>query len=85
MKNYPNFALFPPIKFQRLRKSQEQNLRGQRSDAGAAEAGCHQQRKPVRGAGRRGALLLAGADHHGAVRGRRAVSEEYVRLNPSPN
>ena len=51
----------------RLREFQDRNRRDSGPTAGAIETGGHPQREPVRGAGGRGALLLAGADHHGAV------------------
>jgi methylmalonyl-CoA mutase len=56
-----------------------QRMRQGAGRAGSAAAGRDRQRERVRKADGRGARLLAGPDHDGAVRGGRAVSPQYVQ------
>ena len=62
----------------RLREFHKKNAVAIESDARAPAAGSDPRRERVRGAGRRGAGVLAGADHARAVRGGRPVPQEHV-------
>ena len=57
--------------------------RGGAGDAAPPSADGDRQRQRVRGADRRGARVLARADHRCAVRGRRAVPPQHVRSTRS--